>query len=65
MQNANSALSEVTATQANPFHNDIDLSTEAGNKLYQQATKGLLDEENNGGNPKGVIKSIGRVASKA
>ena len=56
---------EVTATQVNTFHNTIDLFTEAGNKPWQQATKGLLAEEKYDGNSKGFIKFMERVESKA
>ena len=32
-QHANNTMSEVMATQVNPFHNTIDIFTEAGKKL--------------------------------
>ena len=33
IKNTNSEMSAVIATQVNPFHNTIDLFTEAGKKL--------------------------------
>ena len=64
IQNKNRALLAVTATQVNTFHNTIDISTEAGKKLYQQATKGLPDEEKCDENPKGIIKFMKKVESE-
>ena len=58
-------MSAITANQVNPFHNNIDLSTEAGKKLHQQAVKGLPNEQKHDGNSKGIIKFMERVSSKA
>ena len=41
----------TTATQVNPFHDVIDLSSAEEKKLYQKATQGLQDDENYDGNP--------------
>ena len=35
---AYSATMATTATQVNPFHDSIDLTSAEGNKLYQKAT---------------------------
>ena len=46
-QNANNAstiTTPVNAQAVNPFHNAIDLSTDAGKKFFLAATKGLEDK---------------------
>ena len=51
------------ATQVNPFHNDIDLNTAEGKKLYQRATTGLPDSQKYDGDPKTIFKFVERIAS--
>ena len=55
----------ITATQVNPFHNAIDLSSAEGKKLYQKATQGLPEDQKHKGDPKDIISFIERVQSKS
>ena len=50
-KNTNMATA-TTATQVNPFHNVIDLSTDQGKKLYQKANQGLPEEQKHEGDQK-------------
>jgi len=38
------AITEVASTKVNPFHQTINLNNEAGRKIFNIATKGLLAE---------------------
>ena len=55
----------ITATQVNPFHDVIDLSSAEGKKLYQKATQGLPDDQKYKGDPRDIISFIERIQSKS
>ena len=55
----------TTATQVNPFHEAIDLSSAEGKELHQKATQGLPDDEKHKGDSKDVINFIELVKSKS
>ena len=56
---------ETTATQVNPFHDVIDLSSSEGKKLHQKATQGLSNDQKCNGDSKDIIKFIERIQSKS
>ena len=56
---------EKTATQVNPFHDVIDLSSSEGKKSYQKSTQSLSNDQKCNGDSKDIIKFIERVQSKS
>ena len=64
--NSNNIMATATtATQVNPFHDVIDLSSAEEKKLYQKATQGLPDDEKYEGDSKDAINFIERIRSKS
>ena len=51
------------ATQVNPFHNAIDLTTAEGKNVCQKATTGLPESQKYDGDPKKVFKFVERLSS--
>ena len=51
--------------KVNSFHDDVDLSSLKGNKMYQKETSGLPKSQLHVGTPKDILKLIERIASAA
>ena len=61
----NTMTAATTATQVNPFHDIIDLTSSEGKKPHQKATQGLPDDQKHKGDPKDIINFMERMQSKS
>ena len=57
-------MSATTATQVNPYHDVIDLSSPEGKKLCSKATEGIPKDQKYNGDAQDVIKFVERVERK-
>ena len=47
--------------KVNSFHDDVDLSSLKGNKMYQKETSGLPKSQLHVGNPKDILNSLNEL----
>ena len=55
----------ITATQVNPFHDVIDLSSAEGKKLHQKVTQGSPKDQKYHVDPKDIISFMERIQSES
>ena len=54
----------ITATQVNPHHDFICLSSSKRKKLYQKSTEGLQNDQKHDGDAKNIINFVEHVEKK-